>query len=33
MAPFGVVGGLLMLFIRGKITHGPKPTAPNGAAA
>ena len=23
MAPFGVVGGLLMLFIRGKITHGP----------
>ena len=27
MAPFGVVGGLLMLFIRGKITHGPKPGA------
>jgi OPA family glycerol-3-phosphate transporter-like MFS transporter len=24
MAPFGVIGGVLMLFIRGKITHGPK---------
>ncbi len=29
MAPFGVVGGLLMLTIRGKISHGPKPTAPS----
>jgi len=27
MAPFGVIGGVLMLFIRGKITHGPKPGA------
>jgi len=25
MAPFGVIGGLLMLTIRGKISHGPKP--------
>jgi OPA family glycerol-3-phosphate transporter-like MFS transporter len=25
MAPFGVIGGLLMLFIRGKITHGGSP--------
>jgi MFS transporter, OPA family, glycerol-3-phosphate transporter len=33
MAPFGVVGGLLMLTIRGKISHGPKPAAPSGAAA
>jgi OPA family glycerol-3-phosphate transporter-like MFS transporter len=30
MAPFGVVGGLLMLTIRGKISHGPKPTLPSG---
>ena len=28
MAPFGVVGGLLMLTIRGKISHGPKAAAP-----
>jgi OPA family glycerol-3-phosphate transporter-like MFS transporter len=27
MAPFGVIGGVLMLFIRGNITHGPKPGA------
>jgi OPA family glycerol-3-phosphate transporter-like MFS transporter len=33
MAPFGVVGGLLMLTIRGKITHGPKPEARPEAAA
>jgi OPA family glycerol-3-phosphate transporter-like MFS transporter len=30
MAPFGVVGGLLMLTIRGKISHGPRPTPPTG---
>jgi MFS transporter, OPA family, glycerol-3-phosphate transporter len=31
MAPFGLVGGALMLAIRGKITHGPKPgSAPAG---
>jgi OPA family glycerol-3-phosphate transporter-like MFS transporter len=28
MAPFGIVGGLLMLTIRGQISHGPKPMAP-----
>ena len=33
MAPFGLIGGLLMLAIRGKITHGPKPAAASGAAA
>jgi OPA family glycerol-3-phosphate transporter-like MFS transporter len=33
MAPFGVIGGVLMLFIRGKITHGPKPGARSGEAA
>jgi sugar phosphate permease len=33
MAPFGLVGGLLMLFIRGKITHGPVPASPSSAAA
>jgi MFS transporter, OPA family, glycerol-3-phosphate transporter len=33
MAPFGVIGGVLMLFIRGKITHGPKPGARPGDAA
>jgi sugar phosphate permease len=27
MAPFGVIGGLLMLTIRGKISHGPKAAA------
>jgi len=27
MAPFGVIGGLLMLTIRGRISHGPKPAA------
>ena len=31
MAPFGLIGGLLMLAIRGRITHGPKPPAPSGA--
>ncbi|HOX58747.1 MAG TPA: MFS transporter [Candidatus Paceibacterota bacterium] len=30
MAPFGFIGGLLMLTIRGKISHGPKATAPSG---
>jgi len=30
MAPFGVVGGVLMLTIRGKISHGPKPALPSG---
>ncbi len=29
MAPFGVIGGLLMLTIRGKISHGPKAPAPS----
>jgi MFS transporter, OPA family, glycerol-3-phosphate transporter len=33
MAPFGVIGGVLMLFIRGNITHGPKPGARPGDAA
>jgi OPA family glycerol-3-phosphate transporter-like MFS transporter len=33
MAPFGVIGGLLMLTIRGKITHGPKPGAHPGQSA
>jgi OPA family glycerol-3-phosphate transporter-like MFS transporter len=33
MAPFGVIGGLLMLTIRGRISHGPKPTAPSTTAA
>jgi len=33
MAPFGLIGGVLMLFIRGKITHGPTPAPPSGAAA
>jgi OPA family glycerol-3-phosphate transporter-like MFS transporter len=33
MAPFGVIGGVLMLFIRGKISHGPKPGARPGDAA
>jgi MFS transporter, OPA family, glycerol-3-phosphate transporter len=28
MAPFGVAGGLLMLTIRGKVTHGPKMPPP-----
>jgi len=32
MAPFGAVGGLLMLLIRGKISHAPKPTLPSGDA-
>jgi MFS transporter, OPA family, glycerol-3-phosphate transporter len=32
MAPFGVVGGLLMLTIRGKISHGPKAAASSGDA-
>ena len=27
MAPFGLVGGVLMLVIREKTTHGPKPPA------
>jgi OPA family glycerol-3-phosphate transporter-like MFS transporter len=30
MAPFGVVGGLLMLTIRGKISHAPKAAVPSG---
>jgi sugar phosphate permease len=25
MAPFGLIGGTLMLAVRGKISHGPKP--------
>jgi len=33
MAPFGVIGGVLMLFIRGNITHGPKPGARPGNTA
>ncbi len=33
MAPFGVIGGVLMLFIRGKITHGPKAEVRTGGAA
>ena len=33
MAPFGVIGGALMLLIRGKITHGPMPRARPGDAA
>jgi OPA family glycerol-3-phosphate transporter-like MFS transporter len=33
MAPFCVVGGALMLLIRGKITHGPKPEARPGDTA
>jgi MFS transporter, OPA family, glycerol-3-phosphate transporter len=33
MAPFGVVGGLLMLTIRGKISHGPKASASSADAA
>ncbi len=33
MAPFGAIGGLLMLTIRGKISHGPKPAAPSKDAA
>ena len=33
MAPFGVVGGLLMLTIRGKISHAPKAPTPPGDAA
>lgn len=33
MAPFGFIGGLLMLMIRGKISHGPKATMPSGDAA
>ena len=33
MAPFGVIGGLLMLTIRGRISHGPKPAAPSATAA
>jgi OPA family glycerol-3-phosphate transporter-like MFS transporter len=33
MAPFGLVGGALMLVIRGKISHGPKPGARRGDAA
>jgi MFS transporter, OPA family, glycerol-3-phosphate transporter len=33
MAPFGAIGGVLMLFIRGKITHGPKPGTRAGDAA
>jgi sugar phosphate permease len=33
MAPFGVVGGALMLFIRGKISHASKPRARPGDAA
>ncbi len=32
MAPFGVIGGVLMLAIRGKISHGPKPGPPPGDA-
>ncbi len=30
MAPFGFFGGLLMLTIRGKISHAPRPTPPSG---
>ncbi len=33
MAPFGFIGGLLMLMIRGKISHGPTATMPSGGAA
>ena len=33
MAPFGVIGGVLMLFIRGKISHGPQPEVRPGGAA
>jgi len=33
MAPFGLIGGLLMLMIRGKISHGPKPSASYADAA
>lgn len=33
MAPFGLVGGLLMLTIRGKISHAPKAPAPPADAA
>jgi OPA family glycerol-3-phosphate transporter-like MFS transporter len=33
MAPFGVIGGVLMLFIRGKISHGPKRGAQSGDVA
>jgi OPA family glycerol-3-phosphate transporter-like MFS transporter len=33
MAPFGLLGGLLMLTIRGRIGHGPRPTPPAAAAA
>ncbi len=32
MAPFGAIGGLLMLTIRGRISHAPKTTAPAGKA-
>jgi F0F1-type ATP synthase assembly protein I len=32
MAPFGLIGGLLMLSIRGKISHGLKPAAPHTSA-
>lgn len=32
MAPFGLIGGVLMLTIRGKISHGPKETVPSGDA-
>ncbi len=33
MAPFGVIGGLLMVGALGKVTHGPKPAAPPAATA
>jgi OPA family glycerol-3-phosphate transporter-like MFS transporter len=32
MAPFGLIGGLLMLTIRGRISHAPTTTAPAGKA-
>jgi len=32
MAPFGLLGGLLMLTIRGRIGHGPRATPPAAAA-
>jgi OPA family glycerol-3-phosphate transporter-like MFS transporter len=33
MAPFGLIGGLLMLTIRGKISHEPKPTVSSRGTA
>jgi MFS transporter, OPA family, glycerol-3-phosphate transporter len=33
MAPFGIAGGLLMLLIRGKVSHGPQVPPPQQVAA